>query len=558
MKAAVEAAALHVSAPGRGKTPLLLSNISFSINHGTFAAVIGPSGCGKSTLLKVIAGLEKQASGGIALAGHPPQWLRQRLPLVIGYLPQFSAFHQELTVRESLVTSQRLRKNSRATREGEAQQLAAVVNFTRLDCQLEQPVGTLSGGQLRKMALAEDLLGDPPFLFLDELTSGLDPHAEREMMHWLAELARQTGKTVVLVTHAINNLHLCNQILFLNRGQLLYDGPPEHFLHHFGKETVEDIYECADQFIAPLSEAPLNQSTTEPQPLRFAQPASFFRQLPVLAIRQAKLLWRDKGQLWLQVLLVFTFPALVAVFALNGLPEVKRLSLRVQTNVVESLAEKLQYISESFQVSSLVAGLSMFEVILLTLMGANNAAREIAKERQVLGKELRAGLSPGAYLLTKAGQVFLFSLLQAAWMALFVKTMCGFPGLLGEQFLILFLATLSMSCTCLLFSAISSTPERASLLSIYLVGLQLPLSGAVLALPEWLKWMARPFTTAYWGWSGYLRTFEEYRHFDIVKQTTKTDIASFKLSIIVLSLHVIVTLAAALFALHRKRRESLA
>jgi ABC transport system ATP-binding/permease protein len=246
---------------------------------------------------------------------------------------------------------------------------------------------------------------------------------------------------------------------------------------------------------------------------------------------------------------------LVAVFALKGLPEVKRLSLHVQTNVVENLAERLQYLNESFQVSSLVGGLSMFQVILLTLMGANNAAREIAKERQVLTKELRAGLSPPAYLLTKVGQVFGFSLLQSVLMAGLVKILCGFPGEAMEQFFILFMATFAMSCTCLFFSAISNTPERASLLSIYLVGLQLPLSGAVLALPEWLKEVTRPFITGYWGWSGYLRTFENFRHFDIVKQVSKTDIASYKLSIIVLSLHVIVSLSAALVVIYRKRQQ---
>jgi hypothetical protein len=116
---------------------------------------------------------------------------------------------------------------------------------------------------------------------------------------------------------------------------------------------------------------------------------------------------------------------------------------------------------QSFAAASLVSGLSMFQVILLTLMGANNGAREIAKERDVLDKELRAGLSPWAYVTTKSLLVFGLSLAQAFWMTWFVKTVCGFPGSFPLQFAILFITTLAMSMTCLGISAASKSPERA-------------------------------------------------------------------------------------------------
>jgi hypothetical protein len=235
-----------------------------------------------------------------------------------------------------------------------------------------------------------------------------------------------------------------------------------------------------------------------------------------------KLLLRDYGQLILQAVLIVTFPALVAVFAYEGLPQVRQLTLALETNIVQTLAEKLKYLSESFSAASLVSGLTMFQVILLTLIGANNGAREIAKERSILGKELRAGLSPAAYVFTKLLQLIFFCTLQALWMTWFVKTICGFPGQFIEQFLVLWATILAMSSTCLAISAATSSPERASLLAIYLVGFQLPLSGAALALPEWLSLVCRPFIAAYWGWSGYLKTLEETRHYDIVKQSTET------------------------------------
>jgi hypothetical protein len=244
----------------------------------------------------------------------------------------------------------------------------------------------------------------------------------------------------------------------------------------------------------------------------------------------------------LHLALIVTFPALVAVFAVKGLPQVRELTLSLQSNIVQTLGDQLLYLKEAFHSASLVSGLAMFQVILLTLIGANNGAREIAKEKSVLAKELRAGLSPIAYVITKFLHLVFLSLIQAFWMAWFVKAMCGFPGSLMAQFGILFATTLAMSTVCLAISAGSPSPERASLLAIYLVGFQLPLSGAALSLPDWLSTVCRPFIDAYWGWSGYLKTLEYTRHYDIVKQSTNTSIAPYQTCMIVLALHVLMGL----------------
>ena len=127
------------------------------------------------------------------------------------------------------------------------------------------------------------------------------------------------------------------------------------------------------------------------------------------------------------------------------------------------------------------------------------------------------------------------------------QTKCGFPGSALAQYGILFATALAMSATCMAISAYAKSPERASLLSIYLVGFQMPLSGAALALPDWLNGICRPFIAAYWGWSGYLKTFEATRHYDIVKQSTKTAIASYDMSVAVLGFHVLLSVAAAIY-----------
>lgn len=537
----------------KGEIKALLDRVSFDVAPGTFTAIIGSSGCGKTTLVRLLAGLRDPSEGAICLAGHDPRALRVSLPLAIGYLPQFSAFHDALTVRETLADALALRLPHSVSKADRQSWLESVIDLVGLRSQIDQACETLSGGQKRRLALAEELLGDPPVLFLDELTSGLDPNSELEMMRWIHDLVRQTGKTVVMVTHSVNNLDQCDQILFLHEGQLLYSGSHEGLLPFFGLPTIEAVYAAAGSF--PSVSQKIEQGKLPlPQPLRTAQPAGSFAQFPALLSRQFRLLFRDRGQLWLQVLLLFSFPALVAVFALDGLPAVQNLSMEVETSIVEGLAQRLTYMSESFDVAALVQGLSMFQVILLTLMGANNGAREIAKERLILHKELRAGLSAFAYLATKILQVLCFSLIQSFWMVWFVKEMCGFPGSFAVQFLTLFMATFAMSATCLFFSALASSPEKASLLSTYLVGLQLPLSGAVLALPEVLRVITQPFIAAYWGWSGYLRSLEAFRHYDVVQQVSKTSIAGYWVGIVVLGLHVIVMTLVAWLVIRQRRK----
>jgi hypothetical protein len=255
----------------------------------------------------------------------------------------------------------------------------------------------------------------------------------------------------------------------------------------------------------------------------------------------------------LHLALLFTFPALVAVFALDGLPQVRNLSLSLDTtNILRSLQEQLSYLRDSMSSATLISGLIMFQVILLTLSGANNGSREIAKERSILEKERRTGLSALAYVFSKFLQVFLFSLAQAFWMTWFVKVICKFPGAFDVQFGVLFLTTLAMGSVCLMISACSSSSEKASLLAIYLVGLQLPLSGAVLALPEWLVWITRPFIAAYWGWSGYLKSLSDFRMYDIVRQTTHTWLIAPPVASIVLASHVVVAFVVCVMVVKRK------
>lgn len=247
----------------------------------------------------------------------------------------------------------------------------------------------------------------------------------------------------------------------------------------------------------------------------------------------------------MQLGLILGFPVVVAVFAAKGLPAVPGLDADLSGDVVRQLVEARTFAEGASRAGSVVSGLVLLQVILLGLMGANNSAREIAGERQIFEKERFAGLSPAAYVASKAAFLSVIVLLQSAWMTWFVRTVTDFPGDAAEQFLFYLLVNAAMTAVCLGISAAASSADHASLASVYLVGFQLPLSGAVLALPSGLDTALRPFIAAYWSWSGALQSLRDTRYYDVLEMVIPTSLSAASLCLWVLVLHAVVGLLAA-------------
>jgi hypothetical protein len=276
-------------------------------------------------------------------------------------------------------------------------------------------------------------------------------------------------------------------------------------------------------------------------------------QFLVLLERRFLIFSRNAPQILLQLGLIFGFPLLVAVFAWNGLPNIVNLSMGLDQDVVRQLTEAREFVVQATKIGSLVSGIVMFQVILLTLMGANNSGREIAAERLIFEKEKLSGLRPLSYIGSKAVFLAVLVLVQSVWMGLFVHFVCGLPGDLGTQLLFLVLVNAAMTSICLALSSWLANAEQASLASIYLVGFQLPLSGAVLALPEAIGAATRPFIAAYWSWSGILQTLREERYYDIVQMVVQTSLSPAVLCLWVLAFHVVVGLVLAWMGCQRCR-----
>ena len=277
------------------------------------------------------------------------------------------------------------------------------------------------------------------------------------------------------------------------------------------------------------------------RPKKIATPG-LLAQFCVLLERRWRIFFRDKSQVWLHLALLLGFPCLVVIFALGGLPQIQNPGMTADINVLQQLREAIAFTIQSAKIGQLVSGLVVMQVVLLTLMGSNNSAREIAAERLIFEKEKLGGLRPMSYLASKATFLFVLVALQSCWMAVFVSGVCHLPGELGDQILLLFLANAAMTSTCLAISSMMKSPEQASLVSIYLVGFQLPLSGAVLGLPEFFRWLTRPFIAAYWSWSGVLQTMRDTRYYDVVQSIAPTDLSLGALCFFALGCHVVIGL----------------
>lgn len=548
----------------------LVEDVSLAFAPGKLHALIGPSGCGKSTVVKGVLGLLPRAPGatvtlgGASIAG--PGDVAGR----IGFVPQFSIAQPALTVAENLRYARRLF----ARPDADPEAYARLLDVIGLAPHLEKRVGQLSGGQLRRLGLALELINAPEVLFCDEVTSGLDPASELEILEVLRRLADE-GTTVVCIIHNLARLPVFDAVHLLGGGRLRHSGTCAGLLERFGVTDPVLIYGYMEEAIAAggsAAECVVEESihalaagattagssggaaaAVSATAYRAPRPGAF-RQYSALVARRWRLFLHDRSQLALTAALTFGFPLLVVVFALKGLPQFESLSLAHQGSMLDRLREQVAYQQTLLKVGSLVSGLIMFQAILLTLMGANSGAREVAGERLLLEKEKLSGLRPAAYAAAKLTHVGALSVFQGLWMLGFVKLVCRFPGDFGTQALALCLCVFAMGAVSLAISALVSSSEKASLLSTYFVGFQLPLSGVVLALPDWLAAICRPTIAAYWGWAGYLDALKtsDSRFYDAVVATTTAVAQPAWLIATVLGAHVII--AAVL--LHRGVRRT--
>ncbi len=576
----LEARNICLEVDNDGESLFLLSDVNFCIPRGHFAAIVGPSGCGKTTLLKAIAGIKETTSGTFFWEGRDLAEDGDFEPHEIGYVPQFSIAYEELTVEENIESSARLRVD--ADDEELNERIDSALEETGLSEIADRPVKLLSGGQKRRLALAMELVSSPRILLCDEVTSGLDPRSERDIVELLHQLSMKDGRIVISVTHSLAQMELYDSVMVMVRGNLAYHGSPELMVHYFGEEDFESVYpkltlrepdawrqswlkhrmdyyqrlekKHVQKFTDAGLEPPGSTAHAGEENDEVPQP-SFLTQFLTLLNRRFTILFRDRTQLWLQVAMIVIFPILVALFSSKGQEQLLQLTDTMGSDLAAEVQAQQAQAEVRARVGSAVSGIIMFQVILLGLMGSNNAAREIAGDRLIMEKEKFAGTGNGAYLASKLVFLSVLVLIQSVWMFAFVQYCWPLRGDIVNHFCFLLLANAAMTTVCLGISANCKTPDQASLLSIYLVGFQLPLSGAVLALPEFVEVFTQPFISAYWAWSGSVNGGLDSEVLKAVNSIVQTSFSDKNLCFVVLLLHVLVGIGLTYVGVRRTRWE---
>jgi multiple sugar transport system ATP-binding protein len=219
----------------------VLDGIDLSIAEGEFLTLVGPSGCGKSTLIRIIAGLENQDRGSVAIGGKPVDHLRaheRRVAMVF----QSYALYPHMTVRDNIalpLTMARLRlrqrlpllrllsRRRRQVMQGIEADVAAVAGQLQLEHLLDRKPAQLSGGQRQRVALGRAMVRSPAVFLMDEPLSNLDAKLRVHMRTELAELHKRLGATFIYVTHdQVEAMTMSDRVAMMDSGQVLQLGTP--------------------------------------------------------------------------------------------------------------------------------------------------------------------------------------------------------------------------------------------------------------------------------------------------------------------------------------------
>lgn len=222
----------------------ILQDVSLTIYPGELVAILGGSGAGKTTFMNAVNGFEPATSGHVFFNGNDLYKNYQSYKSQIGYVPQQDIVYDNLTMKDMLTFVAQLRLPSDITKSEIEKRVNEVLKSMALEKQRDTLIKKLSGGQKKRASIAVELISDPSLFFLDEPTSGLDPEAETNLMKLLRKLSTERGKTVIVITHTLQNIHLFDKVVFLAPGgKLCYYGSPKQALDFFEVDNLSDAYE---------------------------------------------------------------------------------------------------------------------------------------------------------------------------------------------------------------------------------------------------------------------------------------------------------------------------
>ena len=470
----------------------LLQDVSVTAKPGTLTAVIGPSGAGKSTLVKLIGGAMPPSAGVVAFDGHDVHTEYASMRSRIGMVPQDDVVHRQLTVEQALHYAAELRLPPDTTADDRREVVERVLDELELAPHKKTRVDKLSGGQRKRASVAMELLTGPSLLILDEPTSGLDPALDRQVMTMLRRLA-DAGRVVIVVTHSLTYVSMCDQILLLAPGgKTAFADPPAQIGLMMGSTDWADIFARVSTdpdgvhraYLARHPAAPRRPSPTAgAAPLGHPPQTSQWRQVITLARRQTRLITSDRGYFAFLAVLPLVLGVLsLAVPGGTGLGPVSPTAPEEPIDILILLN------------------------IGAVFLGTALTVRDLVGERMIFQRERAVGLSASAYLMAKVVVFSAAALMGTAVMVAITTIGKGAPAhggvLLGhtafggvvELYLGLALTAITSAMVGLVLSSLARSTEQvlpmlvvSIMVSMVLAGGLIPVTGRLVL--DQLSWL---------------------------------------------------------------------
>jgi ABC-type multidrug transport system ATPase subunit len=434
----------------RKNKKMILDKISLSIQPGEFVAMLGPSGAGKTTLARVLSNHLVPDTGMVYYNGFPMNKFAAAFSSIVGFVSQENLLRPELTVWETFWEQVilRLPKDSldteRITRINEVMETLDISHLKK------SRIKNLSGGEAKRVHLGIELLSSPNIIFLDEPLAGLDPGLIQKFMELFRKLCDE-GHTLLLTTHTLEQIELCNRLIFLSKGKIVFNGNPDEVKDELHVSSVAEVYEKIRYDAVGLAPEPETIAYREDEMEQFKnlpdvkfdsirqKSAGFFRQFFMLSLRYSKILSRDLTNLIL-ILLQAPLIALLLRFVYHG---------------------DSQFMPLTFYFCVTVSAI---------WIGGVNSVREIAREWDFFYREYKAGLSPIAYVGAKCFVTGMLAFLQALLFAWCLHLLFDAFYFNYEMVLLCSATTVSGAILGLCISAFSNNVNRAvSLLPIIFI-----------------------------------------------------------------------------------------
>jgi lipooligosaccharide transport system ATP-binding protein len=219
-----------------------VDGISFAVNRGELFGLLGPNGAGKTSTIRMIYGFSPLSGGSLKVFGQEITTHWRSIRTRLGVCHQDDNLDEEMSVRDNLEVFAGFFGISKAVARERATKL---LTFYGLENKAKAPVRELSGGMMRRLALARAMINEPDLLILDEPTTGLDPQTRHQLWEKLAKL-KQQGVTILLTTHYMEEAaQLCDRLIIVDHGKILVEGRPRDLVARFvGNQVIESSPVC--------------------------------------------------------------------------------------------------------------------------------------------------------------------------------------------------------------------------------------------------------------------------------------------------------------------------